>query len=391
MRPFRLSRRALLRGAGGIADRAAHARGDGRALGAGAQPPGPPKRLVVFFTPNATNDPAEFMPQQTGTNFTLGKETRPLEPLRDKLLVLSGINMESAKKDDGDHHSIGMSHMLTGTRWVPAVGYEKPGGDQFTVGFAGGISVDQHIAKKVGTTTRFPSLEFGVISISDYGVHPFSRMISSGPNQPVPAEDDPAAMFKRVFTDGTVVAGTTVEQAHCPAPERARSACTDDFMRLEPRLGTKDRQKVDAHLTAVRNLEARLTRVGPRWRAVPKTFTTTGNPLDKANIPGHRQAANGFADLGSAVRCHAGRLAAVVVGALASHATRGWTSPTAPHPIARRSERRSVADQHLVRAAARLPRQLPSRGRRGQWPEFARQHGHLLVRRVRGRVRSQLQ
>jgi hypothetical protein len=283
LRPCRLSRRAFLAGTGGISiglplleSMTGHH--------AEAATTTPPKRLVVFFTPNATNNPAEFVPQQTGAGFVLGKETAPLEPLRDKLLILSGINMESAKKDDGDHHSIGMSHMLTGTQWIPAPGYEKPGGDQFTVGFAGGISVDQYIAKQVGTTTKFPSLEFGVISISDYGVHPFSRMISAGPNQPVPAEDDPAAMFKRVFTDGTVVAGTTLEQAYAQR-RSVLDFVTDDFMRLEPRLGTKDRQKVDAHLTAVRHLEARLSRVGPTVACGPKTFVNSGNPMDKANIP----------------------------------------------------------------------------------------------------------
>jgi hypothetical protein len=282
MRSWRLSRRALLAGAGGISiglplleSMAGH-----RAEAA----TGPPKRLVVFFTPNATNNPGEFVPQQTGTAFVLGKETAPLEPLRDKLLVLSGINMESAKMESGDHHSIGMSHMLTGTQWIPAPGYEKPGGDQFTVGFAGGISVDQYIAKQVGTTTKFPSLEFGVISISDYGVHPFSRMIYTGPNQSVPAEDDPAAMFKRVFTDGSVAAGTTLEQSYAQR-RSVLDFVTDDFLRLEPRLGTKDRQKLDAHLTAVRNLEGRLSRVGPAVACGPKTFTDSGNPLDKANIP----------------------------------------------------------------------------------------------------------
>jgi hypothetical protein len=280
-----LSRRAFLGGAGGITiglpllesmtEQRARA-----AVSAAA------KRLVIFFSPNATNNPAEFMPQQGGANYTLGKETAPLLPLRDKLLVVSGINMESAKQDDGDHHSIGMSHMLTATKWIPASGYEKPGGDQFTVGFAGGISVDQHIAKQIGTTTKFPSLEFGVISISDYGVHPFSRMISAGPNQPVPAEDDPGAMFKRVFTDGTIVAGTTVEQANAQR-RSVLDFVTDDFVRLEAKLGTRDRQKVDQHLTAVRNLEARLSRATtpPSASCINKTFTPSGDPLDKANIP----------------------------------------------------------------------------------------------------------
>jgi hypothetical protein len=279
-----LSRRAFLGGAGGITIGLPLLESMSERNAGAAAPL--PKRLVIFFSPNATNNPAEFMPQQVGASYTLGKETAPLLPLRDKLLVLSGINMESAKQDDGDHHSIGMSHMLTATKWIPAPGYEKPGGDQFTVGFAGGISIDQHIAKQVGTTTKFPSLEFGVISISDYGVHPFSRMISAGPNQPVPAEDDPGAMFNRVFTDGTVVAGTTVEQANAQR-RSVLDFVTDDFVRLETKLGTRDRQKVDQHLTAVRNLEARLSRVTtpPSASCANETFTPSGNPLDKSNIP----------------------------------------------------------------------------------------------------------
>ena len=98
--------------------------------------------------------------------------------------------------------SIGMSHMLTGDPWTPARGYEKPGGDQYTVGFAGGISVDQHIAKQVGTTDQVSLARVRRDQHQRLRRAPFSRMISAGQNQPVPAEDDPAAMFKRVFTDG---------------------------------------------------------------------------------------------------------------------------------------------------------------------------------------------
>src|SRR5450432_3587400 len=148
-----LNRRALLRGAGGIAIGLPFLEAM-EVRRAGAAAAGPIKRIVVFFTPNATNDSTKFVPAAVGPSFVLPEETAPLEPLHKHLLIVSGVNMESAKKDDGDHHSIGMSHMLTATQWVPAQGFEKPGGDEFTVGFAGGISVDQQIAKKVGAVTR---------------------------------------------------------------------------------------------------------------------------------------------------------------------------------------------------------------------------------------------
>jgi hypothetical protein len=276
-----LDRRALLRGAGGIAiglpfleamqPRGAHA---------GATVPA--KRLVIIFSPNATNDPASFMPAQTGPSFVLPKETAPLEALHKQLLVVSGVNMESAKKDStGDLHSVGMSHMLTGIEWVQGTGFTLPGG--LPVGFAGGISVDQYVANKVGSATRFSSLEFGAITITDYGVHPFGRMISAGKNQPVPPEDDPSAMFKRIF--GDVAAGSDPGMAQILAQRRSvLDFVIDDVTRLETRLGPKDKQRVDQHLTAVRSLETRLSKTGNTTCGADKTAPVVMDPQDKSKF-----------------------------------------------------------------------------------------------------------
>jgi hypothetical protein len=300
---------------------------------AGAQAAGPTKRLVVFFTPNATNDATLFVPAQTGTNFVLPVETAPLESLRSKLLIVSNVNMESAKKQGavGDLHSIGMSHMLTATPWGgPASGFEKPGGSPFEVGFAGGISIDQYIGKKVGTATKFPTLEFGAISISDYGVHPFSRMISAGLNMPIPAQDDPAAMFKRVFSDG---APTTMPGADVAVISAQRKSVLDyvgdDMTRLESRLGPTDRQKIDAHLTAIRNLETRLGKAPTTSCSATPIAPAVGDPLNKANYPAIAKAQMDL--LALSLQCDVTRVASFQMSWARSMLSHPWAKVTDAH------------------------------------------------------------
>jgi hypothetical protein len=291
VRPVRLSRRSVLRGAGGILVGlpGLQAMYPGTSKAASTRP----RRLVVFFTPNGTDNPigmsSAFVPKTPGPGFVLGEEVSPLEPLRQKLLILSGVNAESCKpaiNGIGDLHSVGMSQMLTGVKYIEDEQYIKY--NDRAAGFAGGISVDQYIAKKIGSATRFPSLEFGVCTTSDYGVHPFSRMISAGPNQPIPPEDDPANMFKRMFSDGSVTGDTSMDKIRAQRIS-ILDFVRDDFLAVQPRLGMADRRQIDAHLTAVRDLETRLSKVAPA--AMPNlacmnpSFTPMGGALEKANFP----------------------------------------------------------------------------------------------------------
>ncbi len=287
MSGFRLKRRALLRGLGGVAVGLPWLEVMNTPASQ-AQPAASPKRFVVFYTPNGTNDLAAFMPNQPGKAYTLGVDTAPLLEIRDKLLFLSGINMESAIVEGavGDLHSVGMSHMLTGIQWAGAtLGAAMPGG--LVTGYAGGPSIDQHIAKTLAAGTRFNSLEFGVESLTDYGVHPFGRMISAGRNQPVPAEDSPAAMFKRLFGDGTPMAGTQIDQALAQR-KSVLDFVLEDLSRLESRLGSHDKQKLQEHETAVRNLETRLamTTTGPTTCVSdPAVLTGQQGPEDHTQFP----------------------------------------------------------------------------------------------------------
>ena len=257
-RPFRLGRRALLRGAGGIAiglpfleimtplgKRPAHA------AAAAA-----PKRFLVFFSPDG-NIHENWAPTGTETAFTLSRILAPLEAHKQRLVILDGVENKvggySARP--GDDHMKGMGTMLTG---IGLLAGTTQGGAGDPAGLAGGISLDQTIANTIGTTTKFKSLELGVEAGSSGTVWGYSAY--AGANQPLPPDNNPAAVFTRVFgTTGTDTSAVARQQAE---RRSVLDAVKQSYTKLNPRLGAADRAKLDEHLTNVRDLETRLTAVG---------------------------------------------------------------------------------------------------------------------------------
>ena len=153
------------------------------------------QRLVVMFSPNGTI-PKNFWPDATGSDFELKEIMKPLEPFRDRMLVLNGVN--NKVRGDGDSHMRGMSCLLTGIELFPG---NIQGGSDTPAGWAKGISIDQEIKNffqgNDTTRTRFGSLEFGV-GVSDRA-DPWTRMSYAGPNQPVAPTDDPYHMYQRLY------------------------------------------------------------------------------------------------------------------------------------------------------------------------------------------------
>lgn len=250
------SRRAFLRGAGGVAvglpfmaslglvpwsSRRAHAAETGPF----------PKRLIVMFSPNGTIK-KNWLPTGEGHNFQLSRILEPLAPHQADLMVLDGISMLTAKHGPGDGHQTGMGHMLTAVELLSGELFQG-GGDSGSVGWAGGISVDQAIANVVGTSTKLKSLELGV---QVHGATVWSRMSYLGPNQPIPPENDPRAVFARLFAD------MSISPAEVLARDRRRKSILDlvmgEYAALAPKLDAFDRHKLEAHLDAIREVEKRL-------------------------------------------------------------------------------------------------------------------------------------
>ena len=153
------------------------------------------QRLVVMFSPNGVVPPA-FWPDEEGPNFKLTESLTPLEPFKNRTLILHGVC--DKVRGDGDNHMRGMGCLLTGVELYPG---NVQGGSDTPAGWAKGLSIDQeiknHFQKDQATKTRFGSLEFGVM-VPDRA-DTWTRMIYTGPNKPVAPIDDPYQMFAKLY------------------------------------------------------------------------------------------------------------------------------------------------------------------------------------------------
>ncbi len=243
----RISRRTILRGAGGLAVSLPFLDIFGQPKRANAAdilaPNGFPKRFLVFWTANGTH-PTNWFPQGGETSYTMSPYLAPLQAQRDKLLIFKGIDMPSAVSGAGDDHQRGIGACLTGTETTESSG--RPLG--------GGISLDQTIANKIGNTTKLRSLELGVQSYYN-GDTVYERIAYRGKDQPLPPERDPFAAFKRLFSGFDA----TPETDRLLTGRRSvLDFVSDDHKRLLSQVGAHDRAKLDAHLTAIREVEGRL-------------------------------------------------------------------------------------------------------------------------------------
>src|SRR5215217_1368300 len=153
------------------------------------------QRLVVIFSPNGIV-PNAFWPDEEGAKFTLKEILKPLEPFKDKTLVLNGVC--DKVRGDGDNHMRGIGCLLTGVELFPG---NIQGGSHTPAGWASGLSIDQevknHLQKDPASRTRFGSLEFGVMV--GERADTWTRMVYAGQNKPIAPIDDPYQMFAKLY------------------------------------------------------------------------------------------------------------------------------------------------------------------------------------------------
>lgn len=335
-----LDRRTVLRGAGGIALSLPFLGAMGLSSAARAQSAIPPKRFVVFFTPIGTL-PSLFWPAGTGPAFTLNPSSilASLEPLKSELLLLRGLDMASAYQSAGAGHPRGMGNLLTSVPLEP--GQFNTGAGQ-TVGWGRGISVDQRIANVIGTTTKYRSLEFGV------QVRPpttNSVLSYRGDALPLAPENDPAKNFTRLFGD----LGTGDQAAAALRAQRKSvlDAVKDDFQRLNPRLGTEDRQKLAEHLESVREVERQVTSV-PDGTCTAPTITPVANFMADANMPAAADAQMKL--LTMALKCDLTRVASLQFSNGTSDKTFPWLSiPDSHHALSHEGPSNTAAMTKLAK------------------------------------------
>jgi hypothetical protein len=202
------------------------------------------RRLVVVFSPNGVI-PWNYWPDEAGELTSFKPILAPLEPFRDRTLVLHGLC--DKVRGDGDNHMRGMGCLLTGTELYPG---NIQGGSDTPAGWASGISIDQEIRNVLQadpeTRTRFGSLEFGVM-VPDRA-DTWTRMIYAGPNKPIAPIDDPYQMFNKLY-------GRLKDRESLAS---VLDDLNEDLRKIEPALSAEDRQLLEEHTTFVREMEQEL-------------------------------------------------------------------------------------------------------------------------------------
>jgi hypothetical protein len=297
------------------------------------QAAGPPRRLLIFYTPNGTIG-SEWRPKGGETTFTFGRILAPLEPFRAKVLALGGINMALADSGFGSHHTRGIGGLLTG-RPILSGTFESAGPP--TAGWAAGISIDQHIAKTLAPPTPFKTLELGV-QVNDAEVR--GRISYLGASQPVPPIESPYDAFNRVFAG---VAGPPAPAGMPTALDRLRARrktvldlVGEELTAVRGRVGTEDRVKLDAHLTSVRDIERRLAAPAtmtpmPGGACKPPALGATMDVKAPANMPAVGRLQMDLA--AAALACDLTRVVTLQWTSAESNQTFPWLGITGQHHV----------------------------------------------------------
>ncbi|HVE43207.1 MAG TPA: DUF1552 domain-containing protein [Planctomycetota bacterium] len=251
----RISRRAVLRGLGAaVALPALEAMTPLRAFA--GDTPAQPLRMAFLSVPNGVNN-THWFPKELGPSFVLPKTLAPLEPVRDDLLVISGLAHDKARAngDGPGDHARSSATLLTGCQARKTDGKD----------IRAGISVDQVAAEKAGGRTRLASIELGcekgaMAGNCDSGYScAYSSSISwKSPTLPLPKEINPRAVFTRLFGDPNQMAAERDRAKQALYRRSVLDLVSDDARKLDADLGVADRRKLEEYLEAVRSVEKQI-------------------------------------------------------------------------------------------------------------------------------------
>ena len=245
-----------------------------------------PKRVIFVVTGNGTIENSFWPTGGSGADLKLGEISSPLEAHKQKLIFPKGIDLRVWAEDNpfggnGDaHHCWGS--VLTGTK--PATGDppHDPGGPGLAL--ASSQSIDQYIGQQLNKQKALP---FPVLSVRAWGRDGsgYATLSWTGSKAPFSAESDPRKLFDSLFAG---VSGSTPDPALVRLRKKRQSVL--DYVgsaleRQSQRLGTEDRQKVQLHLEAVRNIERQLEGGSVTGSCKPPTLATGVNFGAMENFP----------------------------------------------------------------------------------------------------------
>lgn len=196
----------------------------------------------------------EFFPAGAGRDYTPSPYLQHLQEHRNDFTVFSGVS----------HPSVDSGHPADVCFLTAA---PHPGSGSFH----NTISLDQYIAERIGTLTRFPSITLAV--------NTRSRSLScTGTGVAIPPEDKAAEVFKQLFLQGTQ-AEVDAQVRKLDTGQSILDTVAQQTKDLQRNLSVNDRERLDQYFTSVRDLEHRL-QASKGWETKPKPVVHVPVPVD---------------------------------------------------------------------------------------------------------------
>jgi len=213
-----------------------------------------PRRMLAICN-NLGLLPDHFFPKEgTGRDYVPSPCLQLLQEHRNSFTVFSGVSHPNV---DGGHPS--------------DISFLTAAAHPASSSFRNTISLDQHIAERIGVLTRHPSLTLAV--------NTGRRSLSwTGTGVAIPPEQRASAVFEQLFIQGT----PDEVQAQIRELDTGRSildAVADQAKDLQREVGASDRSRLDQYFTSVRDLESRLL-ASRSWETKPKPVVSERPPVD---------------------------------------------------------------------------------------------------------------
>ena len=213
-----------------------------------------PRRLVTICSTLGLYSSSWF-PKMAGAGYEATEYLRLIDGHRPRYTLFSGLSHEEQTGRQPHNSEI---------TWLTAA--RRPGLD----GFRNTVSLDQVAANHLGYVTRFPSVVLGTAG-------PQSQSFTTS-GAMVPAETSPAALFGKLFLQGTP-AELEREARSLEDGGSILDRLESQTAALRRRVGAADRRKLDAYFDAVRAAERELTEA-QAWLDRPKPAVDEEPPAD---------------------------------------------------------------------------------------------------------------
>ncbi len=233
------------------------------------------RRFVGVWHPQGAA-PGYWSPVQKGSDFDFSYITKPMEPIRDRVVLITGLDSResfSTEEEPGGNHARGAT-LLSGVR-----------ARRNAVSPYLGVTIDQLIAEKYGQDSILSSIQLGVEDAGNYGncnwgySCAYTNSISwTAPTSPLPTEINPRVAFERLFGDGAS------PEDRLRGRQLTRSildSVAEKIPEFKKSLGTGDQVRLDNYLDNIRELERRTQIAMENSVAEPSEEIPFGIPQSK--------------------------------------------------------------------------------------------------------------